>query len=324
MIGKGNGSVRRYLTQRLLLAVPTIFLATVLVFLLTRVMPGDPAVFLAGTDATRSDIVAVRQEFHLNDPVVVQYLRWVEDLAHGNLGRSVRNARLPVTTVLKQRMQATFELGLITLLISIMISVPLGVLSAYKRDTLWDHGSTTLALLALSFPSFVLAYLLIFVVGLHFKLLPPAGYASLTSDPLNNLRYMALPSITLASGALASQTRLLRTSVLEVLSQEYVTVARAKGLSTLTVLRMHVLKNALIPYITIVGIQVGSILGGAVIVETIFGIPGMGKLTLDAIQSRDFPTIQGVVLVIVVVYLVVNTLIDVMYAYLDPRIRLGG
>jgi len=316
--------VRQYLAQRFLLAIPTIFFVTMLVFLLTRVMPGDPAVFLAGTDATRSDIASVRKEFHLDEPVPVQYLRWLKDAAHGNLGRSVRNARLPVTTVLKDRILATLELGFITLLISISISIPLGVLAAYKRDTFWDHASTTLALLALSLPSFVLAYLLIFIVGLHFKLLPPAGYVPFLQSPGTNLKLMILPAITLASAALAGKTRILRTTVLEVLNQDYVTVARAKGLSMRTVLQSHVLKNALIPFVTVVGVQIGSILGGAVIVETVFGIPGMGKLTLDGILSRDFPTIQGVVLVIVLVYLIVNTLIDLTYAYLDPRIRLSG
>lgn len=316
--------MRKYLFQRLFLAVPTFLLVTIFVFLLTRVMPGDPAVFLAGTDATRSDIESVREEFHLNEPIPVQYLIWLTDLARGDLGRSVRNQRLPVTEVLSDRIKATLELGLITLVISTGLSIPLGVLAAYKRDTLWDHAATTFALLSVSLPGFVLAYLLIFFFGIRLKLLPPAGYVPFFDSPIDNLRYMVLPATVLASAALAAKTRLLRTSMLEALSQEYVTVARAKGLSSWSVLSGHVLKNAMVPFVTIIGIQLGSILGGAVVVETVFGIPGMGKLTLDAILTRDFPTIQGVVVVIVAMYLIANTLTDVTYALLDPRIRLGA
>jgi peptide/nickel transport system permease protein len=246
--------MRQYLIQRLLLAIPTIVLVTILIFLLTRVMPGDPAVFLAGTDATRSDIEAVRQEFHLDEPLPIQYLRWVNDLLHGDLGRSVRNARLPVTTVLQDRIQATLELGLLTLVLSVSVSVPLGVLAAYKRNTLWDHASTTLSLLTLSLPNFVLAYLLIFVVSLRLGLLPSAGYVPLTQDPVENLKYMVLPALVLSSSALAGKTRLLRTSVLEILNQDYVVVARSKGLSERVTLLRHVLKNAMIPFITIVGV----------------------------------------------------------------------
>lgn len=316
--------MRAYLVQRLLFAIPTFVIVTVIVFLLTRVMPGDPAVFLAGTDATRSDIEAVRAEFHLDDPLPVQYGLWLKDLAQGDLGRSVRNQRLPVSAVLRDRVQATLELGFITLLISTTVSIPLGVIAAYKRDSIWDHAATTVALLCVSLPGFVLAYLLIFLIGIRLRLLPPAGYVPFANDPLQNVQYMVLPSLVLASAALAAKTRLLRTSMLDALSQDYVTVARAKGLSSWTVLRGHVLKNAMVPFITIIGIQLGSILGGAVVVETIFGIPGMGKLTLDAILTRDFPTIQGVVVVIVAMYLIANTLTDVAYAVLDPRIRLGG
>jgi peptide/nickel transport system permease protein len=241
---------------------------------------------------------------------------------HGDLGNSTRSHQ-PVLEAIVERLPATIELTLFSLLISLSIAIPTGIISATRRGSRSDLISSTLALLGVSMPSFFLAMLLIFVFSLNLRLLPPIGFTPILNDPMANLRGMILPSITLGTGAAAIVARLTRSSLLEVLNLEYIRTARAKGLRERLVVYRHALKNALIPVVTIVGLQVGGLLGGAVITESLFVLPGVGKLAVDSIFSRDFPIVQGVVLFLSLIFLLTNLTVDVLYAFLDPRIHYG-
>ncbi|MBI1801910.1 MAG: ABC transporter permease [Chloroflexi bacterium] len=310
----------QFLLKRIVAMVPVLFLVSLIVFFIVHLTPGDPALLMLGEEANPQVLAALRHDLGLDQPIPVQYLTWVSKVLSGDLGRSVRTNQ-PVLEAIIQRLPPTIELTLLAMLVSLSIAIPTGIISATRRNSASDLISTTLALLGVSMPNFFLAILLIFIFSLKLRWLPPIGFTPIAQDLVGNLRGMILPSITLGAATAAVVARLTRSSLLEVLGQEYIRTARAKGLAERMVIYGHALKNAMIPVVTIVGLQIGALLGGAIITETIFVLPGVGRLVVDSIFQRDFPLVQGVVLFLSLVFLVANLVVDILYSFLDPRIR---
>ena len=311
-----------YVLQRLVSTIPVLFLVSAAVFSLIHLTPGDPVTIMLGEERDQRVIDATRRELGLDQPVPIQYAAWLGRVLQGDLGRSIRSKQ-PVTELIGQRLPATIQLAMFSIVLALTIALPAGVISAVKRGTLIDAVATTISLLGVAVPSFFLGILLIFVLSLQLRWLPPTGYVSPAVDPVTNLKLMLMPAITLGAGAAAVITRIARSSLLEVLDQEYVRTARAKGLREALVVRRHALKNAMIPVVTVTGLSAGHLLGGAVIVEQIFALPGVGRLAVENIFNRDFPVVQGVVLLLAVIFLAVNFVVDLLYAALDPRIKYG-
>jgi peptide/nickel transport system permease protein len=316
-----------YLAQRLL-TFPLILLGvSVLVFVSIRLIPGDAITAMLGTEAgmlTPDQRTALASYFGIDQPVWSQYLRWLTGLFRGDLGISTIYAR-PVLGIILERFPLTLQLALMAMLIALVIGVPLGVLAATRNGKPSDLGVRLLAMLGQSTPSFVLGILIIFVLSVYFGVVPAMGsFTPFFQDPLANLGQLIFPAITLGFAFAASVTRISRSAMLDVLSEDYVRTARSKGVPALSVVWRHALPNALIPVVTLSGVEFGYLLGGAVIVEQIFALPGLGRLVLDAISQRDYALVQGTVIFIAFNFLVVNLLVDLAYAALDPRIRLGG
>lgn len=311
----------QYILRRLLLMIPVALLVTIGVFALARISPADPAVVFAGEDRDPVAIEAMRKELGLDQPLPVQYVAWLTKAVQGDLGRSFQNKQR-VTEAILERIPVTFELGLAALTISVTLALLIGVLSAVKRNSIVDLLSTSVTLMGVSFPSFFLGVVLILVFAyvIPGRIFPPGGFTPITTDVGDNLRRLVLPAVTIATGSLALNLRQVRSSLLEVFGQEYIRTARAKGLRETAVVVRHALKNALIPVVTLVGIQVGAIIEGAVITEQIFSIPGIGRLVVQAIPSHDYPVVQGVVLVSALSFMLSTLLVDVLYAWIDPRI----
>jgi peptide/nickel transport system permease protein len=310
----------KYILRRLVQMVPVMLLVSLVVFSLLHLTPGDPATTMLGQEATPEAVAALRQRLGLDQPLPVQYVRWLGSVLRGDLGRSIRTNQ-PVTEAILERLPVTVQLSAMSILIALMIAIPVGIISALRRNTALDSSATTLALLGVALPNFFLAILLIYLFSIQLRWLPPIGYVPLWEDPGENLRRMIMPALTLGTALAAIIMRLTRSSLLEVLEQDYVRTARAKGLTESRMVRVHALKNSLIPVVTIVGLQIGGLLGGTVITETIFALPGIGRLIVDSIFRRDFPLVQGAVLFVAVAFLVTNLLVDLLYAFLDPRIR---
>jgi len=304
-----------WILRRVLTVVPVLFGVTLAVFSMLFLVPGDPVKMMLAEFVTNPDQVArMRAQLHLDEPILQQYGRFVANAAWGDLGTSIRSRR-PVTTEIGENVASTAQLAVAAMLVAVAVGVPLGLLAALSRNSWLDVASMSTALLGVSMPSFWLGLLLIFVFSLHLAWFPATGGG--------DLRHLVLPSITLGTIAAAIIARLTRSSMLEVLGQDYVRTARAKGLGGFSVVVRHALKNALIPIITIFGLQFGNLLAGAVIVETVFSRPGLGRLIVSGILSKDFPLVQGTVLFVATVYVLINLLVDVAYAYADPRIRLS-
>jgi peptide/nickel transport system permease protein len=301
--------------------VPVALLVTVGVFVLVRLSPGDPALVFAGEERDPAALAAIRQEMGLDQPVPVQYVVWLGHLLQGDLGRSFLTHQRVLEAV-TERLPATLELGLAALLISTSIPLVVGILSAVKRNSIVDLVSTSITLAGVSFPSFFLGIVLIllFAYVIPGHILPPGGYVPFTQDAGDNLRRLVLPAATLASASIAVNLRQVRSSLIDVFGHEYIRTARAKGLHEGAVITRHALKNALIPVITLIGIQVGAIIEGAFITENIFFWPGIGRLAVQAIPSSDYPVVQGVVLISAFSYMFSTLLVDILYAWLDPRI----
>ncbi|MEX2045560.1 MAG: ABC transporter permease [Chloroflexota bacterium] len=310
-----------YILRRLLLMIPVAFLVTIGVFALARLSPADPVLVFAGEERDPVALAQIRTQLGLDQPLPVQYVAWLSRAVQGDLGRSFQN-RQKVTEAIIERLPATFQLGLAALLISVTFALVIGILSAVKRNSVIDLLSTSVTLMGVSFPSFFLGIVLIllFAYVIPGRIFPPGGYVPLTTDAAENLRRLVLPAVTLASVSLAVNLRQVRSSLLDVFGQEYVRTARAKGLRERTVIVGHALKNALIPVVTLVGIQIGAIIEGAVITETIFSWPGVGRLVVQAIPSNDYPVVQGVVLVSAFSFMLSTLFVDVLYAWIDPRI----
>lgn len=301
--------------------IPVAFLVTVGVFALARLSPADPVLVFAGEDRDPARLQALRADLGLDQPVPLQYVAWLGHAIQGDLGRSFQN-RQRVSEAIIERLPATVELGAAALLISISFALAIGILSAVKRNSIVDLLSSSITLMGVSFPSFFLGIVLIllFAYVIPGNIFPPGGYVPLTTDVGQNLRRLVLPAVTLATASLALNLRQVRSSLLDVFGLEYMRTARAKGLREGTVITRHALKNALIPVVTLIGIQVGAIIEGAVITETIFFWPGIGRLAVQAIPSNDYPVVQGVVLVSAFSFMLSTLLVDVLYAWIDPRI----
>lgn len=311
-----------YILRRLLFMIPVAIVVSFLVFMLIHLIPGDPARVLLGEEATPQTVAALQHQLGLDKPLLVQFGIWFVQLLHGNLGDSIQ-LQQPVTQALFQRLPVTLELGFASLIFSLILAFPLGILTATRQNSWIDWVINVTSLLGTGIPTFVLGLLLIFLFAVTFRFFPPGGYTPFGDDAFSNVRDLILPMLTLGTGAVAVNLRQIRSSMIETLGQDYVRTARAKGLSERRVQYVHALRNSILPVLTILGFQVGSILGGAVITETIFLWPGVGKLVVDSIFSKDYPVVQGVVLFIAFSYMLSNLLVDISYVIFDPRIRLS-
>jgi peptide/nickel transport system permease protein len=309
-----------YIVRRILATIPVMLVVALFVFALLHLSPGDPAAIIAGDAATPADIARIRASLGLDQPLYLQFGGWLWRLLHGDLGISIFT-NLPVGQLIAQRVEPTVALTLSTLLVSILAALPMGVLAAWKAGSWIDRAVMVFAVVGFSIPVFVLAYILIFVFAIGLDLLPVEGYVSIRHGVAPFLAHIVLPSIGLGTVYTALIARITRASMLDVLAQDYIRTARAKGLSNERVLVGHALKNAAVPIATIVGIGVALLISGVVVTETVFAIPGIGRLTVDAILRRDYPIIQGIILIFSAAYVMVNLLIDLSYTFLDPRIR---
>jgi peptide/nickel transport system permease protein len=303
-------------------ALIVVFLASVIVFAGARALPGDPALAYAAEDRDPKVLAEIRDKYGLNDPLPVQYVRWAGLALRGDLGTDSRG--LPVTETIVTRIPLTLELAGLALLIGALVGIPAGVIAAVRRGKASDYAATTVALLGLSVPHFWLGLLMIIVFAVNLDWLPAGGYVPFRSDPIGNLQHMLMPAIVLGTGLSAVLMRQMRSAMLTSLGADYVRTARAKGLSERAVVGKHALRNSLITVVTVIGLQLGALISGAVITEQIFGIAGFGRLTVDSIAQRDYALLQGVVLVAAVGYVVVNLLVDVSYSLINPRIRVAG
>jgi peptide/nickel transport system permease protein len=312
--------MQQYVLKRLLLVVPTLLLVSVIVFSLTRLIPGDVVTLMFEEKGYAKDMDALRARLGLDRPLPVQYVTWLGRIVQGDLGESLWTRR-PVLEEITRRLPVSLELGLMAIGFALCFALPIGILSAIRQDTLKDYTARSAAILGLSIPSFWKATLVIVLPSIWFGWAPPLQFTPLSHDPWQHFSQFLAPAIILGIASGASIMRLTRALMLEVLRQDYVRTAWSKGLGEPRVVLKHALKNAVIPVITIVGIQIGQIAGGTVIMETIFGLPGMGRFLVDAIYQRDYPVVQGVNLLIASIIVGANLLVDVTYAYLDPRIR---
>ena len=310
----------RLVLGRLLALAPMLLLLTMASFALVHVVPGDPALVMMGGEGTAQAVAELREQLGLNRPLHVRYLDWLAQIARGDLGQSLYN-KTRVSEELLWRMPTTLSLVALALLFSLLIGIPAGLLSAAFRNSWIDHTARLLTLVSLSLPSFWLGLMLIILFSLKLDLLPIVGYEPITRGVGRALPYLILPSLSLGAYLAALLTRLTRSSMLEVLGQDYVRTARAKGLRDWAVLMRHALRNALIPIVTVIGINIGILLGGSAVIETVFVLPGVGQLVVRSLYNRDLPVIQGLILYVAVVYVLVNLLVDVLYTYLDPRLR---
>ncbi|AXC49973.1 ABC transporter permease [Paracoccus suum] len=306
--------------RRLLVAIPTVLLITVLVFALQKMLPGDPVLALAGEDRDPATIAAIRDRLGLNDPLPVQYFRWLGNAVTGDLGVSLRTGE-PVSKIIAQKLPVTLQLGTMALLIALMIGIPAGILSATRKGTAVDYGANLLALGGMSIPNFWLGIMLIMLVSVRWKLLPASGYVPLFTDPLQSLKTMIMPAFVLGTALAATLMRHTRSAMLGVLGSDYIRTARAKGVRERTVILKHAFRNALTPIVTLTALLFGELMAGAVLTEQIFTIPGFGKLVVDAVFTRDYSVVQGVVLVTAVGFIAMNLIADLLYILLNPRLR---
>jgi len=318
--------VWQYIARRLLEMIPTALIITLFIFLLMRILPGDPlmeALSAAEAEGSLSDaqVEVLRERFNLDDPLPQQYVQWLGDTLSGDWGRTI-SGRAKIGDQIAARGRVTLQLGVLTWATTMIVAIPIGILSALRRNSWLDVGITTGALAGISTPNFVVGLLLIVLFAVNLHWLPSRGFVPFTEDPVQWLRHMILPVFTLATSGMASVVRQTRSGVLEVMREDYIRTAQAKGLNYSRVLRKHVLKNALLPIVTIAGLQVGDLITGSIIIETIFGIPGMGNFTIDAVLSTDYNVLQVLVLIFAVATILGNLAADIVYTFMDPRIRL--
>jgi peptide/nickel transport system permease protein len=312
-----------FLAQRVAISVVTLLLITLIVFTGVRMIPGDPARVMAGTDADEAGLQEIRAKYGLTDPVPVQYVRWLRLALRGDLGESIRT-REPVVKIVALKLPITLQLAGFSLLIALGIAIPAGIFSAVRRNTVWDLLANAVSLCGVSIPSFWLGIMLILLVSVRLRLLPASGFVPFLQDPLGNLQRMLMPSLVLGAALAAVLMRQTRNSMIEVMTANYIRTAYSKGLAEWVVVIRHALRNGLIPIVTILGLQMGALMGGAVVTEQIFVIPGFGRLIVEAVFTRDYPLVQGVVLITASSYVLINLLVDVSYSLLNPRIRVKG
>ena len=309
-----------YVARRLLLVPPLLVGMSLLVFVLVRLVPGDPALVVLGYKGTPESVAALRQAFHLDESVAHQYLRWLGGALVGDFGLDFRQNE-PIGQMVRARLPVTVELTALAAAAAALAGVPLGLLAGARRGGGADRASLAVGLVGVSIPDFWLGIMLILLLSLGARLLPSSGWVAFADDPVGNVRHLALPALTLAASRAAVLGRLTRAAVLDTMSRGFVQFARAKGLPERAVLLRHVLPNAAIPLVTVLGLQVGYMLGGAIVVETIFTLPGIGRMTLDAVLERNYPVVQATVLVVGAMFMLVNLLTDLLYGVIDPRVR---
>jgi peptide/nickel transport system permease protein len=309
-----------YILRRIVATVPVMAIVALFVFSLLHLAPGDPAVVIAGDQASPADVERIRQSLGLDRPFLIQFGSWLWGILHGDLGTSIFT-NLPVASLIGQRIEPTLSLMAITLVLTILVAVPLGVVAAWKAGSWVDRIIMAFAVFGFSVPVFVVGYLLAYVFALQFEWFPVQGYTPLAQGFWPWLKNLILPAVALGFVYIALIARITRASMLEVLQQDYIRTARAKGLGQRSILFVHALKNAAVPIVTVIGIGVALLIGGAVVTESVFAIPGLGRLTVDAILRRDYPVIQGIVLMFSFLYVLVNLMVDLIYTLVDPRIR---
>ncbi|MGH2534837.1 MAG: ABC transporter permease [Thermomicrobiales bacterium] len=314
----------KYVLRRILMLIPTLIGMSVLIFLMLRLLPGDIVDIIAGADPQADDAARqkLREAMGLSDPIPMQYVKWLGDLLQGDPGTSLRSGK-PVGELLLNSLPITIELAFLAVIIATVVAIPLGVISAVRRDTALDFSSRVAGLVGLSLPSFWIATLILLFTSKVFEWVPSIRYISLFDDLWGNIKQMFLPALAIAIQLMAIIMRMTRTTMLEVLGQDYVRTARAKGLRDRIVVYRHALRNALIPVITVIGFQLGALMGSSAIVEVVFGLNGIGYTLLQAIFNRDYPLVQAATLYLAVVYVLINLVVDVLYVYLDPRIKQG-
>jgi len=315
--------VLEFLIRRVAISVVTLFVISLIVFTGVRMIPGDPARVMGGTDADAAGLDEIRQKYGLDDPIPLQYLRWIGLALRGDLGESIRTRESVVWTV-GRKLPITIELACLSLLVAVAIAIPAGVFSAVRRNTAWDFLVNALSLCGLSVPSFWLGIMLILLLSVRLHWLPASGFVPPWESPLANLERMIMPAFVLGAGLAAVLMRQTRNSMIEILGADYIRTAWSKGLAGRAVIFRHAFRNGLIPVVTILGLQTGALMGGAVVTEQIFVVPGFGRLIVEAVFTRDYPLVQGVVLVTASTYVLVNLLVDLSYSVLNPRIRIGG
>jgi len=315
--------VTTYILRRLVLLLPVVLIVGIVVFALVHLTPGDPAAVILGDRATAEDIERLRDQLGLNDPLPIQFVRWIGGAVRLDFGDSIFLGE-SVTSALAGRLQPTLLLTLYALLIQLGIGIPAGVLAAVRHNSPIDRLLTIMSISGAAIPTFFLGILLILFFGVQLQLLPSGGYVPITEDPIAHFRLMLLPAFALGFSSAGLLARLVRSSMLDVMREDYVRTAFAKGLPGRAVVMRHALRNAMIPALTVIGTSVGALLGGAVVTETVFTIPGMGRLVVQSIARRDYPIIQGAIMLIAVTYVLVNLLVDLLYIYIDPRVQLRG
>jgi len=315
--------VLEFLIRRVAISVVTLFVISLIVFTGVRMIPGDPARVMGGTDADAAGLAEIRQKYGLDDPIPLQYLRWIGLALRGDLGESIRTRESVVWTV-GRKLPITIELACLSLLVALAIAIPAGVFSAVRRNTAWDFLVNALSLCGLSVPSFWLGIMLILLLSVRLHWLPASGFVPPWESPLANLERMIMPAFVLGAGLAAVLMRQTRNSMIEILGADYIRTAWSKGLAGRAVIFRHAFRNGLIPVVTILGLQTGALMGGAVVTEQIFVVPGFGRLIVEAVFTRDYPLVQGVVLITASAYVLINLLVDVSYTVLDPRIRVAG
>lgn len=311
----------KVIIRRVLHLVPLLLVMSLVVFWVTNVLPGDPTTTILGENGTMQDRIELRHQLGLDQPLFVRYGQWMLRTASGDLGRSY-TSRQPVASMLVQRVPVTFELAFLAVLLSVLLGVPLGILAAIRRNSWVDTLVSTLSLSSMAIPYFWVGILLIMLLSIQLGWLPPSGYAPFFRSPLENLRDMIMPVLTIGTAEAALVMRQMRAAMLQVLSQDFIRTARAKGAGETRVILGHALRNALVPVITIIGLQMGTLIGGTVVVESIFSLPGLGRMIVDAISERDYPVIQGGFIIVVLGVLIVNLVTDLSYHFIDRRVKL--
>jgi peptide/nickel transport system permease protein len=312
--------MKTFVAKRILLTIPVMAVVALFVFGLLYTAPGDPAAIMAGDQATPAELARIRVTLGLDKPFLIRFVGWSWNALQGDLGRSLFSGQ-PVSAMIAQRLGPTVSLMILTIVISVSVAVPMGVAAAARRGSLIDRTVSLLAILGFSLPVFVVGYLLAYVFGLRLGWVPVQGYQSLSDGVAGFLSRLILPALALSGGYIALIARITRSSMIQVLGQDYIRTAKAKGVGYLTILFHHALKNAALPIVSIVGIGIASLISGAVVTETVFGLPGLGRLIVDALLRRDYPIVQGVVLLFSFAYVMINLAVDLLYAVLDPRIR---
>ncbi|HEY7175573.1 MAG TPA: ABC transporter permease [Micromonosporaceae bacterium] len=313
----------RYVLRRLVESAITFVLVTIVVFVGVRALPGDPARALAGEESDPASLAQIRKSFGLDQPIPVQYLHYVGNALHGDLGRSSRTG-LPVATTIRDALPVTLQLAVFAVAIAALIGLVAGTVAAVRRRSVAEWAANSVALLGLSVPSFWFGLMAVLVFSIAYPVLPASGFVSVFSNPVESFRHLLMPAVVLGSGLAAVIMRQTRSAMIEAMSTDYIRTARAKGLGNAQVIFGHALRNSLMVVTTIAGLQLGALISGAVVTEQIFVLPGFGKLTIDAVFTRDYPLIQGVVLVTATAYIGINLLVDLLYSVIDPRVRVGG